>query len=92
VEEILYATRMVGECAAFGVEHATLGQAIHVVATAVDGGALDVNALLAECRQRMPAYMVPAHVDVRTGPLPRNPNGKIDRKTLATEAAQRVAS
>jgi acyl-coenzyme A synthetase/AMP-(fatty) acid ligase len=40
--------------------------------------------LLAECRSRMPAYMVPAGIDVREGPLPRNPNGKIDRKTLST--------
>jgi len=26
----------------------------------------------------------PAHLEVRTGPLPRNPNGKIDRKALAS--------
>jgi len=37
----------------------------------------------------MPAYMVPAHIDVRCGPLPRNPNGKIDRKLLATEWVER---
>lgn len=85
VEEILYGTKLVGECVAFGVEHATLGQAIQVIATPPAGGALDVEALLAECRARMPAYMVPAGIAVRTGPLPRNPNGKIDRKTLSTE-------
>jgi len=33
VEEILYATCMVGECVAFGVDHDTLGQAIQVIAT-----------------------------------------------------------
>ena len=92
VEEVIYATRRVGECAAFGVEHPVLGQAIRVVATApADGGALDVAALLAECRVRMPAYMVPAGVDVLQSPLPRNPNGKIDRKALATAWAQRQA-
>ena len=32
----------------------------------------------------MPAYMVPAGVQPMAGPLPRNPNGKIDRKLLAT--------
>jgi acyl-CoA synthetase (AMP-forming)/AMP-acid ligase II len=85
VEEVLYATRLVGECVAFGVEHATLGQAIQVIATPTAGGILDVATLLAECRRRMPAYMVPANVSVRSGPLPRNPNGKIDRKTLASE-------
>ncbi|KON82164.1 acyl-CoA ligase (AMP-forming), exosortase A system-associated [Azoarcus sp. PA01] len=85
VEEILYATRLVGECVAFGVPHPTLGQSICVVATPAQGCVLDVPALLTECRKRMPAYMVPAHIEVREGPLPRNPNGKIDRKTLSSE-------
>ncbi len=84
VEEILYATKMVGECVAFGVDDDRLGQAIQVIATPPVSGQLDVAALLAECRSRMPAYMVPAGIDVREGPLPRNPNGKIDRKTLST--------
>lgn len=84
VEEILYATKMVGECVAFGVDDDRLGQAIQVIATPPVSGLLDVAALLAECRSRMPAYMVPAGIDVREGPLPRNPNGKIDRKTLST--------
>jgi len=91
VEEVLYATRMVGECVAFGVDHALLGHAIQVIATPVDStGAIDLKALNLECRARMPAYMVPAHIDVRPGPLPRNPNGKIDRKLLATEWAERT--
>jgi len=85
VEEILYETKLIGECVAFGVEHQTLGQAIQVIATAPASGTLDVETLLAECRSRMPAYMVPAGIEVRPGPLPRNPNGKIDRKTLSTE-------
>lgn len=84
VEEILYATKMVGECVAFGVDDDRLGQAIQVIATPPPNGMLDVAALLSECRSRMPAYMVPAGIDVRDGPLPRNPNGKIDRKTLST--------
>jgi acyl-CoA ligase (AMP-forming) (exosortase A-associated) len=85
VEEILYETKLVGECVAFGVEHATLGQAIQVIATPPACGELDKEVLLAECRRRMPAYMVPAGIEVCEGPLPRNPNGKIDRKKLNTE-------
>jgi acyl-CoA synthetase (AMP-forming)/AMP-acid ligase II len=57
VEEVLYATRLVGECVAFGVDHPTLGQAIQVIA---DGSAARVQALQAQCRIHMPAYMVPA--------------------------------
>ncbi|HMC14229.1 MAG TPA: acyl-CoA ligase (AMP-forming), exosortase A system-associated [Albitalea sp.] len=86
VEEIIYATRLVGECVAFGVEHATLGQAIQVIATPpADAAALDLASLMSECRSRMPAYMVPAGIQPRSGPLPRNPNGKIDRKLLSSD-------
>jgi len=93
VEEVLYSTRLVGECVAFGVDHASLGQAIQVIATAPDGSAaLDVPSLLAECRQRMPAYMVPHGFEAMAGPLPRNPNGKIDRKLLATAFVERLAA
>jgi acyl-CoA synthetase (AMP-forming)/AMP-acid ligase II len=62
-----------------------LGQAIVVVATPRDGAQLDGEQLLGQCRQRLPAFMVPAHVAVRAGSLPRNPNGKIDRKRMAQE-------
>ena len=86
VEEVLYATRLLGECAAFGVDHPTLGQAIQVIATPPTGAdAVDVPAVLAACKQHMPAYMVPHGVHVVPGPLPRNPNGKIDRKLLSTQ-------
>jgi acyl-CoA ligase (AMP-forming) (exosortase A-associated) len=85
VEEILYASKLVGECVAFGSAHATLGQSIQVIATAPDGSdALDLKAVQAACRQHMPAYMVPAGIQAMAGPLPRNPNGKIDRKLLST--------
>jgi len=86
VEEILYATQLVGECVAFGVPHDTLGHAIHVIATpAVNASADCLTELQAQCRSRMPAYMVPAGIELMPGPLPRNPNGKIDRKLLATD-------
>ena len=86
VEEILYATQLVGECVAFGVDHPVLGQAIQVVVTAgVDAPDNLAHALLSECKSRMPAYMVPAGFEIVAGPLLRNPNGKIDRKSLSTD-------
>ncbi len=83
VEALVYGTGLVGECAAFGVADAVLGQAVQLVATAPAGGTLDLAALRAACRAAMPAYMVPASVQVAEAPLPRNPNGKIDRQQLA---------
>jgi acyl-CoA synthetase (AMP-forming)/AMP-acid ligase II len=81
VEEAVHATGLVGEAAAFGVPHPALGQAI-VLLAAPREGELEPAALLKECQRRLPAYMVPAHVEVRHGQFPRNPNGKIDRKLL----------
>jgi acyl-CoA ligase (AMP-forming) (exosortase A-associated) len=93
VEEILYATKLVGECVAFGVDHDTLGQAIQVIATPPNGSdVLDLAALQSACRAQMPAYMVPAGIEPAAGPLPRNPNGKIDRKLLSTAWVERRAA
>ena len=86
VEEVVYATGLVGAAAAIGVPHPRLGQAIIVAATAPAEGKLDSEALLVQCRRNMPQYMVPLMIAERPT-LPRNPNGKIDRKSLATELA-----
>jgi acyl-CoA ligase (AMP-forming) (exosortase A-associated) len=82
IEEVAYAAAPLAEVAAFSVPHPQLGQAIVLLAVAREGQQLAPQALLEECRRRLPAYMVPAHVELRSGQLPRNPNGKIDRKLL----------
>lgn len=85
IEEILYSTKLVGEVAALGISHPTLGQAIAVIATPAPGIVLDANILKTACQKHLPAYMVPLHIEITTESLPRNPNGKIDRKALSLE-------
>lgn len=82
LEEAVYGMGNVDEAVAFGVPHPELGQAIVLLASAAENPP-DAAALRKECQRRLPAYMVPAHVEVRGEPFPRNPNGKIDRKGLA---------
>ena len=44
----------------------------------------------AACKAHMPAYMVPRMAStLRSGLLPRNPNGKIDRKSCSTDWLER---
>jgi acyl-CoA synthetase (AMP-forming)/AMP-acid ligase II len=86
VEEVIDASGLVGEAVALGIPHPTLGQGIVIAATAPAAGALDGTALIEHCRKEVPPYMVPLHVEARDS-LPRNPNGKIDRKALAAELA-----
>jgi acyl-CoA synthetase (AMP-forming)/AMP-acid ligase II len=85
IEEVIYATELVGEAAAVGVSHPVLGQAIVLIVTARPGRNLDQEELLSACKLHLPAFMLPSRVESREGSLPRNPNGKIDRKLLAQE-------
>jgi len=80
VEEAVYATGLVAETVAFGVPHPQLGQAIVLLALPKED--VGDKALLKECQRRLPAWMVPAHIAFVMEAFPRNPNGKIDRKTL----------
>jgi acyl-CoA ligase (AMP-forming) (exosortase A-associated) len=84
VEEIVFATGLVGDAAAVGVAHPKLGQAIVIVATPAAQKASDTASLLEACRKALPAFMVPHHIEWREA-IPRNPNGKYDRPRLATE-------
>ena len=85
VEEVIYATELVAEAAAIGIPHPVLGQAIVVVVSPRADVKLDQEALLAACKLHLPAFMLPSRIEFRQGNLPRNPNGKIDRKLLVQE-------
>ncbi len=85
VEEVVYAREQVAEAAALGVKHPALGQAIVVVALPREGVALTASDLLAALKPQLPAYMLPQKVVIAEASLPRNPNGKIDRKLLSTQ-------
>ncbi|WP_299614819.1 acyl-CoA ligase (AMP-forming), exosortase A system-associated [Pelagibius sp.] len=84
IEEVVFASGLVDEVAAIGLPHETLGQAIVLLVKPKDGAGADKDALLAVCRQQLPAYMLPHQIEERQG-LYRNPNGKIDRKRHARE-------
>jgi acyl-CoA ligase (AMP-forming) (exosortase A-associated) len=92
VEEVLYATGLVAEAAALGVPHPVLGQSITVMAIAPAGETLNPDRLQGMLRERVPAYMIPTEIIDYGGPLPRNPNGKIDRKLLSASLAAITAS
>jgi acyl-CoA ligase (AMP-forming) (exosortase A-associated) len=87
VEEVVYASGLVAGAAALGLPHATLGQAIALVAShhphTEDPEQLREQ-LLAHCRKELPNFMVPLAVIIRDG-LPHNQNGKIDRRALVDE-------
>jgi acyl-CoA synthetase (AMP-forming)/AMP-acid ligase II len=84
IEEVVYKSGFVSEVAALGVAHPDLGQAIVLVAVVPPEGAADDEPVLSHCRAQLPNFMAPSRILWRDK-LPRNPNGKIDRKTLTSE-------
>ncbi|ABA58418.1 AMP-dependent synthetase and ligase [Nitrosococcus oceani ATCC 19707] len=83
VEEVLYQAGLVAEAAVVGVLHPKLGQGI-VAIVKPNKDNFDPEDLLATCRAELPNFMVPLAVIVSEN-LPRNTNGKIDRRALAME-------
>ena len=93
VEEAIHASGLVHEVLAVGIEHEVLGQVIHVGAVPADAARSDAEltaALQQHCRAQLPAYMVPAAVHWQRSPLPRNPNGKLDRPRWKAEKAEKA--
>lgn len=87
VEEVIYTSGKVGEAVALGIPHPILGQAIVVVATSKNDESLDVDSILMACKKELANFMVPTVIEQRKS-LPRNPNGKIDRKALFSDYEQ----
>ena len=61
IEEVAYATTLVRDAVALGVEDATLGQRVLLV-VAPAGKEFDTDMLLEEMKSRLPLYMVPSSV------------------------------
>jgi acyl-CoA ligase (AMP-forming) (exosortase A-associated) len=83
IEQVAYATGLVGDAVAVGVDDERLGQHI-VLAASPANGRLDPDQLLEELRKQLPLYMVPQRVVIRTS-LPRSPNDKFDRNLIREE-------
>jgi acyl-CoA synthetase (AMP-forming)/AMP-acid ligase II len=87
IEDALYGSGLVQEAVALGVAHPVMGQVVAVLARARPGRALDSAQLFEACRARLPEHMLPAMVEVRRAPLPRDRLGHVDRALLAAELA-----
>lgn len=90
VEDVAVASGLIYEAVAFGVPDARLGAAIILIVRGKSGVA-DEAGLSAHLRQNLPNFMQPQTIEWCDA-LPRNPNGKLDRVTIAADWAQKVAA
>lgn len=80
VESILTDHDAVVEAAVVAKPCEVLGERVHAVI--VSRSDLSEEALISLCSTRLSDYKVPESFTIRATPLPRNPNGKIDKKML----------
>lgn len=85
VEEAVYQlSPLLQDVAAIGVPHAELGQAILVLFACKEGEQPDTESWVNQLKRSLPNFMQPKALIAKPA-LPKNANGKIDRKLLAEQ-------
>jgi long-chain acyl-CoA synthetase len=82
VEEVLFEHPDVVDAAVVGVPHKVLGEEVKAVVQLKPGASATVETIRAHCANRLADFKVPAHVELRDEPLPRNPAGKVLKSLL----------
>jgi acyl-CoA synthetase (AMP-forming)/AMP-acid ligase II len=89
VEDALLTSPVVADAAVVGVPHPGLGEVPVAFVVAREPGRLDVEKVLATCRERLAYFKVPAEV-VEIDEIPRTGSGKILRFRLQQRFADRA--
>lgn len=91
VENALHRIPGVREAAVVGIADEHLGQAIRAYVVTDPGAGLTVQSLRTDCAAFLEPYMVPTQV-ILCDSLPRSPNGKVNKRILATQMAPASSS
>jgi long-chain acyl-CoA synthetase len=89
VEAVLYEHPDVYEAAVFGLPHERLGEEVAAAIVPKPGRTIDPDALRTFVAERIAGFKVPTHIEFHTEALPRNPAGKILKRSLRDEIASR---
>lgn len=87
VERVIYALPQVSEVAVIGLPDPQWGERPVAVVVPKPGETIDYETLKNHCRQHLAGFKVPRDLIIRDA-LPRNPSGKILKRTLRDELAQ----
>ncbi len=82
VENAVHEHPAVAECAVIGVPDVKWGERVHAVVRLRDGEAVDGDAIMRHCRDRIAGFKCPRSVEFRTAPMPLSGAGKILKTEL----------
>jgi acyl-CoA synthetase (AMP-forming)/AMP-acid ligase II len=82
VENALAGAPGVADAAVVGVPDDVMGEKVGAVLVGTAGTDIDVGAVLAHLDTRLADFKVPQYLVVSSDPLPRNPGGKLLKRTL----------
>ena len=88
VEEVIHQHPAVQEVVVFGVPEAYRGETVMAVIVPKAGAAVDAEAIIHFCRERLAAYKVPTIIEFRPE-LPKTLVGKVLRRQLRQEVVAR---
>jgi long-chain acyl-CoA synthetase len=82
VEDVIYGHPAVREVAVFGVPDPQWGELVMACVVLKPGATLTADDLIAFCRRSLASYKLPRRVEFSQTDLPKNPSGKVLKKTL----------
>ena len=82
VEDALATAPGVAEAAVIAVPDEVMGEKVGAVLVPIGGQEIDVDQVVAHCRERLADFKVPQFIAVVPGPLPRNAGGKLLKARL----------
>ncbi|WP_298208220.1 AMP-binding protein [Ferrimicrobium sp.] len=85
VENVIFEFPAVEDVAVFGYPDEVLGERVAAVVVIAPTSSLDVGALRVFLKARLASFQVPDVIEVRYKPLPRNPAGKLLKRSLRDE-------
>ena len=85
VEDALFTHPAVADCAVIGIPHPVLGEEVGAVVVLRPGHKVGAEELADHLRARLAAFCVPTRWWFRRSSLPRNPAGKLLKRTVRAE-------
>lgn len=86
IEDCLDGHPDVYESAVYGRDDPEFGQTVHACVVVVEDSTVTSDELLRHCSDRLAYFKVPAVLELRTRPLPRNASGKVLKRLLAEDS------